>query len=112
ESVGLPETPGARVQRIERELRCNEHRVHPGLGDLPRHLLTLADVPLEPHQIAMQVDDEHDRPVRIEFLRDEKAHVAIRIGSVLPINAAARRGVTAAVAGYDIKKWLADLRDY
>ena len=104
--AGIVEAPGARIGGVDRELRRHQHRVQARLRHLPRHLLAAMHDALEAGDVAVEVDDHHRRQRGIEPARDMQQHAAVAVGGVLPIDAAARRGVPAPAVLLDVEEGL------
>ena len=64
------------------------------LLDLPRHRLAIAHVAFERRFVAVEEHDHERRPAGIKSLGDVQQDALVAVGLVLPIGAAADRGVT------------------
>src|SRR5271170_7524892 len=104
ESVRRPEPPGARILRVDRELRRHQHRVEARISELAHDLLAGDDVARQRRRVAMEENDDHARPGGIEGLRRRKEHAAVAVGLVLPMDPSPRRGMAKPAVVVDIEE--------
>ena len=84
EGAGAPEIAGARIRRVDGELRRDHHRVEVRLRELADRLLAVDDVARQDRLVAVEVDDHDARPVGVEIRAGGEQHVTIVIGRVFP----------------------------
>ena len=76
EAAGAPEISGAGIRRVDRHLRRDEHGVEPGRRHLMRRALAAHHVARERGVVAVEIDDDHARRVRVELGRGGDQHIA------------------------------------
>ncbi len=85
---GCQNLPAAGVGGIDRHLRRKQHGVDPGVADLLRHQLAVADVALQRRAVAVEEHHDHAGLGGVETLRHVHQHAAVIVGLVLPVDAA------------------------
>ena len=98
EMAGLPEIAGAGIGGVEGELRCHQGDVLARFGDLARHGLAHHHVAFERGTLAVEIERDQDRPLRIEAGRQIEQRAAVAVGRLLPVDVAAQAGMAALVA--------------
>ena len=106
EVAGLPEIAGAGIGGVERELRRHQRDVLAGLGDLARHGLAHHHVALERGALAVEIEHDQHRPLRIEAGRQVEQRAAVAVGRLLPVDVAAQAGMAALVAVLHVEEGL------
>src|SRR4029077_507184 len=86
EAARGPEASGARILRIDRELRRHQHGVEARISELAHDLLPGDDIAGECGVVAVEEDDDDSGPGRIERLRRGEQHAAVAVGLVLPVD--------------------------
>src|SRR5271163_5040166 len=89
ETARLPEPPGARVERIDCELRRHQDRVEARIAELAHDLLPGDDVARQRRHVAVKEDDDHPGLGRIEGLRGGEKDAAVAVSLVLPMDPSA-----------------------
>ena len=110
EGAGLPELAGARIGRVERELRRDQGGVDAGGGDLRRHLLAQVDVVGQLGAVAVEEDDQEAGPADVEALGQVQEHLTVAVGLVLPVDAAGPGAVAAPAVLGDVEEGLVGAR--